>query len=226
MKKLLQLLRWDTIFLIRYQLFTVSILVTGLYWLVFQGMKEIGGDALLMMVIYNDPILLGLIFGGLLLIMDRNQFTIAALAATPLPMHLYILSKLIVLSILGVLLAFVLWWSIVGMPGNPFIFMVNILLITAFCTLIGFIIGLRETMFLRYMIQCVGALLVFAIPFLGYFEVVPNVFLIWMPLGMSLALHQPDLSLLAILSCILGLLIWNGIAVYALYRKVKRYGWT
>jgi len=197
-----------------------------MYWLVFQGIKDIGSDSLLMMVIYNDPILLGLIFGGLMLIMDRNQYTIAALAASPLPMHLYILSKLLVLGILGLVLALILWWSIVGIPLHPFIFSVNLFLTTTFCTLICFFIGLRETMFLRYMIQCVAALLLFAIPFLGYFEIIPMPFLVWMPLGLSLALHHPDISMLSIILCLLGLLCWNGLAAYALYRKINHFGWT
>lgn len=226
MKNLLHLLRWDSTLLIRYQLFTVSVLVTAMYWFVFQGMKEFGGDSLLIMVIYNDPILLGLIFGGLMLIMDRNQSTIAALAASPLPMRFYILSKLLVLGLLGLVLSFVLWWSIVGIPANPIVFSLNILFITSFCTLLGFFVGLRETQFLRYMIQCVGILIPFALPFLGYFEVFPKELFVWMPLGLSLALHEGDISLLSTILCLLGLLCWNAIAGYALYRKIKRFGWT
>ncbi|MCU0397747.1 MAG: hypothetical protein MUC73_06555, partial [Cyclobacteriaceae bacterium] len=99
MNQLLHLLKFDFILLNKNKIITISILVTAIYVGVFKGLSYLGNmEKLLILVIFNDPALLGFLFVGVLVLFEKNENTLDALAVTPIKISNYILSKSISLT--------------------------------------------------------------------------------------------------------------------------------
>ena len=94
MKQLLHLIQFDFLLVHKNKVITISFLVTAIYVGVFKALSGLGNiEKLLVLVIFNDPALLGFLFVGVLVLFEKNENTIQALSVTPIQISQYILSK-------------------------------------------------------------------------------------------------------------------------------------
>lgn len=171
MKKLLSTLAWQFKILHRNNLINISVVVTVLYALVFFLIKDLPNiDRLLTLLIYNDPAIIGLFFVGLSVIMEKNEGVLSALFVSPLNHHVYLISKLLALSIVGTLCTVAM---ALALPGVHLIWAPFVLGVFSTCfifSLMGVFLVSFTTEFLDFMLRSIPLLLLLSTPLLNYYQ--------------------------------------------------------
>lgn len=170
MRQLLFLMRHDLLLLWRNKMVAVSVVVTLLYMLSFQAISGWGEvDKLLVLVIFNDPALLGFLFVGVMLLFEKNEGSLQALAATPVSLRDYLLSKAGVLTAISVLCCYAMALAARGTDFHMGHFFFASALTTLVFSFIGFAVVAGLDSFNRYIVRAIGVVLLLLLPFLGYF---------------------------------------------------------
>jgi len=169
---LITLIRWDIIFLHRNNLFSTAGAVALMYTGIFHLVKELGNVPFVsVLLIFNDPVVTGYLFAGVLWLFDKNQNTMQAVSVLPIPLSLYLLSKVIVLSFLAVIVSFVIGVATRGLHFNPFHVFFSVLLSTTIFSLIGFSIASISRSFNQFLMYSLPFFLFTAVPFLLLFDI-------------------------------------------------------
>jgi fluoroquinolone transport system permease protein len=182
MKQLVHLMKHDFLLLKRYKMIAVSVIVTALYMLAFKGIASWGDiDKLLVLVIFNDPALLGFLFIGVMVLFEKNENTIQALAVSPIKTSNYILSKSLSLTIISVVCCYAMVFASKGFDFNYVHFFFATALTTLLFSFIGFIVVSGLSNFNKYIIKAIGVIIILTMPFIGYFEIVSKYWFIMFP---------------------------------------------
>jgi fluoroquinolone transport system permease protein len=182
MKQLAHLIKHDFLLLQRYKMIAVSVIVTVLYMLAFKGISSWGDiDKLLVLVIFNDPALLGFLFIGVIVLFEKNENTIQALAVSPIKISNYILSKSLTLTFISVICCFAMAFAGKGFDFSFIHFFFATVLTTLIFSFLGFIVVSGLGNFNKYIIRALAVILILTIPFIGYFEIVSKYWFILFP---------------------------------------------
>ncbi|MFA7127477.1 MAG: hypothetical protein WC182_08020 [Bacilli bacterium] len=182
MKQLIHLLKHDFLLLQRYKMIAISVIVTVFYMLAFKGISTWGDiDKLLVLIVFNDPALLGFLFIGVIVLFEKNENAIQALAVSPVKVSNYILSKAISLTLISVICCYAMAFSSKGFDFNYIHYFFATVLTTLIFSFLGFIVVARLSSFNKYIIRALGVILFLTIPFIGYFEIVNRYWFILFP---------------------------------------------
>lgn len=167
------LLKNDFLLLARNKIISISIVVTLLYMAAFWGLKSIiSTEKIILLVIFNDPALIGFLFVGVMYLFEKNENTISALRVSPISFHYYIWSKSISLTIISIICC----WAIVYFgyegPINWITYIIGVIISTLMFAFIGFIVVAKEKSFNTYILKALGIILFLSLPFLSYFELI------------------------------------------------------
>ena len=172
MKQLAHLLRWDFVHLLRNQMIAISLLVTAVYLGIFYLLKPLGYlDSLLIVIIFNDPVIMGYLFAGVLLLFEKDQRTLDALSVVPLSHDAFLWSKALSLSLVATLTALLMVWVGYGWGINYLHFVVAVVGTSALFVWMGCMIGMRANGFNSYLMRSIGVLIPTALPLLALFDV-------------------------------------------------------
>ena len=175
MSQLLHLMKWDFILLYRNQLVLVSAVVTGLYIGAFNALKAIGDvEKILVMIIFNDPALLGFIFIGVSVLFEKSENTLEALVVTPASASNYVLSKTLVLSLISLACCLVLAFTVKQFNFNWLHLIAASLLTTSLFGLMGFILVSSIKSINEFILKAAGLFMLMGLPFLQYFNVIES----------------------------------------------------
>ncbi|MEM9821189.1 MAG: hypothetical protein AAF985_08965 [Bacteroidota bacterium] len=171
MKQLLQQMAWQFKLLHRNHLIAISLILTLFYGAVFFFLKDLTDlSVLLTVLIYNDPALIGLTFVGLSLMLEKNEGVFSLWLVTPVDRHIYLLARLLPLSLIG-------WACALGMCifalGTSFAWLQFSFAAFAACSLFGLagmITMSGTTEILMYALKLIPGLLLMSLPFLNYFQ--------------------------------------------------------
>lgn len=222
MNTFLHLLLHDFRLLFRNQIVTISVVVTLAYVGVFRFLAQFGAvEKLLILIIFNDPALLGFLFVGVMVLFEKNEGTWQALAVTPVRTSQYILSKSIALTIISLLCSCAMVLAAYGWQFHWGYFTLATLLTTLLYSMLGFIAVARQRLFNKYILLAGGLIILLGLPFLGYFGVVSEhwfiVFPTWPAVRLFDLAFQPEPSVMQVLTYSLLTLIWTvGAYFYAL----------
>lgn len=172
MKELTNFLRLDVKLLHRNNLFILAAVVAAIYIGVFYLLKPLGDlTAVLVILIFNDPVVTGYLFAAVLMLFDKSQNTLKAFSILPVSRSYYFLSKALLLSMLATVVAFIMAIATKGMAFNP----VHLFAATFSSTFIfaccGFIVGATANSFNQLLLYSVPIFILLAVPFLGIFGV-------------------------------------------------------
>jgi fluoroquinolone transport system permease protein len=166
--------------------------VTGFYAIVFylfRGFASI--DKLLVALLLNDPAIIGFLFIGLAIIIEKNSQVLSAIAVSPINHHLYVISKVLSLSLLGCFCTIGLAYAAVGWSFNFFELLVGSFTICVITTLLGVILVSYTFEFLKFCLYSLPFIVVFVnLPLLDYLDVIDLGFL------KHLSPIQPSLDIL------------------------------
>lgn len=182
MNQLIHLLKFDFLLINKNKIIIISLLVTAIYAGVFKALAGLGNiEQLLVLVIFNDPALLGFLFVGVMVLFEKNENTLQALSVTPISISNYLLSKSMALTSISLICCYGMVFSGYGMQFNFIHFTTATILTTFTFSMLGFVAVAGQSSFNRYILRALGIILFLTLPFLGYFGLVPRVWFILFP---------------------------------------------
>jgi fluoroquinolone transport system permease protein len=130
-----------------------------------------------------DPTLIGIIFVGALVLFEKTENTLQALSVTPMRLRTYFLSKIISLTILSIVTAFLFVLLCHGITFQYFYFLSGVVLTSVFLILLGFLLVARCNSINEYLaIMMVAFLTLFVPPLLDISGIYNNmIFYLWPP---------------------------------------------
>ena len=215
----LQRMVWEAKLLQRNQLVLITVLTTAAYVALFQLLKMLGYHELFaILLVLNDPAMLGILFVGVTLSFEHESGSLAALRVTPLPMAVYMGARLYVLSLLGAVSGWVMCIALLGLQLNHAGLLLSTFAITFAFGAAGFVLGARPRRFMDYILRAVGVLVLAGLPLFDWFGVfsIPWTWLNPMEHGIRLLawsfhfriLEFPWLSAVVLLLTDIGLFVW------------------
>lgn len=166
-------LKWQAILLHKNKVIIISLVVTGFYALVFylfRGFAFI--DKLLVSLLLNDPAIIGFLFIGLAIIIEKKSQVLSAISVSPINRHLYVATKVLSLSLLGSFCTLGLAYAAVGLNFNFLDMLIGSLTICMITTLMGVILVSFTFEFLKFCLYSLPLILVFVnLPLLDYLGV-------------------------------------------------------
>jgi len=183
MKALFQQIKWQFMILHKNNLIIISVVMTVMYALIFLVIKDLGNmDKVLTLLIYNDPAVIGLFFVGLSIIMEKNQQVLSALFVTPMNHHIYLISRILTLSILGWACALGMGFSILGTSFYIVHFSVGVFGTCVLFSIMGVLVVSYTTEFLLFLLKSIPILIGLSLPLLNYFNLTDIGLFYYMPL--------------------------------------------
>ncbi len=172
MKQFVHLLKWDVVLLNRNRLFILAAAMAAIYIGIFYLIKPLGNLTIIVIVlIYNDPVITGFLFASVLLMFDKNQHMVSAITVLPIPFTFYLLSKTVVLATLAVLSAFVMAFATHGLGFNYFHLFCATFISAFMFSCFGFAIGAVSKTFNQLLLYSIPFFIITALPFLALFDV-------------------------------------------------------
>ena len=133
-----RLTRWELVFLKRYQLVGISLFISVLYAALFFGFG-VDSQALVTLAVFSDPVMLGFMFTGVLILYDRSQRTMSALSVLPIRLRYHLLARGIALTILAEICSMAIAGAGIGFGFNIPLFMLAVALNSLLYYYIGII---------------------------------------------------------------------------------------
>lgn len=170
MKSYLNLLLWQLKLLQRNNIIIISFAVTLFYAGALWALRDLGNlDKVLTVVILNDPATIGFFFMGLAISAEYKSKILSALLVTPLNHHAYITTKVLALSIIGLICALAIAYGSIGFTFKVLPFTIGVLHICIITALLGLIIIGYTMEFLKFSLYSIPVFILFVnIPILDY----------------------------------------------------------
>ncbi len=170
MKTLLEQLKWQFILLNKNNIVSISLGITFIYGAIMFFVKDLGYiDQFLVSIVLNDPSVIGYFFVALAIYAERKHGILPAIFTTPINLHHYLISKVLALSIIGVVCSLGLTFAIKGMDYGILNYTIGALGICLISALLGIIMLTFFSEFLKFaMFSGLLFLLFIDIPMLQY----------------------------------------------------------
>lgn len=195
MNNLLQLLRWDLLLLHRNQLILISFAIATLYMGLFYLLQQAPQlEQILILLIFNDPLIMGYMFAGVLLLLEKNQNTLQAIAVSPLPLKHYLWSKAIALCLLSTSTAIAMTVIGAGCDLHWLHLLVGVGGGSLFFSLAGFGLAANAQDFNSFLFRSIGFLVLLGLPVLSLFDLVESALFYLLPSYPSLLLLQASFT--------------------------------
>ena len=220
MKGFLAALRWDLVRQTKYNIVGVTLAVTLLYLAVLYYVPLEGRnlDLLLILLIFNDPAALSVLFVGALVLFERTDRTFFALAVSPLTPAAYLWSKSLSLGLLATLASATMAIVGHGWDLNWGWFTLGLLLSSILFCLIGFVVVAYCQSFNQYILRVALVLIPIGLPLLNLFGMTDTYWLYLLPSQATLILLEAALSTLplgALLYAVGYLVLWIVLAYWS-----------
>lgn len=167
MKRLLNLLFGDVLFQKKYGFYLIYLFFTALYITLIYVFPLAWRNNATSVIIFTDPAILGLIFIGAIVLYEKSERVTNSLAASPIRIKEYVISKGISLGIIstfcGVLIAY-----IVGKNTNWLLFLCGLFFGSNMFTYTGLALSTRIANFNQFIIYLIPISLFMAAPGLLY----------------------------------------------------------
>lgn|SRR3989338_6650763 len=223
MKTLLTQIKWQFVLLNKNKLIAISVVVTALYALLFFLLKDLPNkEAFLTLLIYNDPAIIGLFFIGLGVIMENNDNVLPALFVTPVNYHVYLISRVLALSVIGLACAAGMALAILGTQIAWFEFAFGVFGTCVLFSLVGLFVVSYTMDFLGFLLRSLPFLMLLSLPLLNYFGVTDSFIFQCTPtqgpLNLTIsAFGSTKTSFPTWLSCV-SMLVWIPLVYLFVYR--------
>ena len=224
MKIFFEQLKWQFMLLSRNNIIAISFAVTLVYGLLLFALKGLPNmDKLLIVIILNDPAIIGLFFIGLSVIIEKRDAVLSALFVSPMNHHVYLISRILSLSIIGLLCALGMALSIYGMAFNITHFCVGVFGICVLCCLVGIWMVSYTQNFMSFLLMAIPILLVFVnLPMLNFFGILESSIFAILPtqgcLDLIIRAFNDSGNLLSIPLAYASIVFWIVAIYFLIYR--------
>lgn len=232
-------LSWDFKLQARYGFWTIYGILSVLYLILIRLLPEEIRKIALPLLIMTDPVVLGFLFSGGLMLLEKSENALASLIVSPLSIHAWMLSKILSLGSLSLVPSLILFFfASAQVPGFFEILILLIALIPACAgfTSLGLAMASKYQTVNAYLMRGSAILVPFMLPALSYIlkaflhnSEVLDVILLIFPSGPASILCAyanglPYSASTLILSVILNF-VWNGLIYLWAKTKLQKYLW-
>lgn len=169
MYRLIKLIELDFKLIVRNKILAVAALVTFLYVIIIQVLPEESFTMVLTLMIFSDPVMLGFMFTGAMVLFEKSSNTIQALSVTPVRPGEYLISKGIALTTIAFAASLVM--AMAGVRLNfSFLYLSAAVVLSSLLFIFGGFVGVsRVRTFNQYFIVIPIFMIPTCLPFLNYF---------------------------------------------------------
>ena len=188
--KLFRNIGWDLRVALRYNIITVTIVITILYTLIIKLIP--GGEIteVLATLIFSDPTMLGFIFIGAIILFEKDANTLQALSVTPIYAWQYLWSKAIALTLIALFCSCGIAIAGHGVHVN-FLWLILATTLSSFLFIFIGIIGVsRVKSFNHYIILIPLFLLPTVLPLIDFYDIYKSWIFYLIPTQGSLLLFR------------------------------------
>ena len=154
---------------VRHGLYSVYAVICLMYVLILRSVTPAARAALLPLLVFVDPTMLGFFFVGGIVLLERTDRTLSGFFTTPAGVSHYFTAKVLSLSLLAALAGEAIALLSVGTAYRPLLLAGAVILASAIFTLIGLAAVTRFRTVNGYLMGSVLYMLPFALPVAGYF---------------------------------------------------------
>lgn len=193
MIELLKQIKWQFLIFRRNNLVNMIVGITAVYVLIIYFLKDFENlEKFITLLIYNDPAIIGFVFIGISIILEKDQEVLPALFVTPLNQHVYLSSRIITLSTIGSLGALAIVLTARGTSLNFIHFSVGAFSTCVLFCLMGIFLVSYTTEILHFLLRGIPLLIFMSLPLLNYFELTDLSFLKLFPVqgGLNLMINS------------------------------------
>jgi fluoroquinolone transport system permease protein len=223
MIELVRQIKWQFLIFQKNNLIAMIVGITAFYVSIIYFLKDFAGvEKFITLLIYNDPALVGFIFIGISIILEKDQEILPALFVTPLNHHLYLISRIIVLSTIGFSSALAMVFMAKGTAFNFVHFSIGAFSTCVLFCLMGIFIVSYTTEILHFLLRSVPLLIFMSLPLLNYFELTDAGFLKIFPVqgGLNLIVNSYRESpvLMELMTGYVSIAVWTPLLYMFVYR--------
>ncbi len=164
MNQLRSMLKWEFILQLRYRIIYIAFGSVILYYLMLQAVPMMNSVEMRTMFLFFDPMLIGIMFVGALVLFEKTENTLQALITTPIKINTYFLSKIISLTILSLVTGTAFLLLTQGFDFNIAFYLSGLILTSVLLVLIGFIFVSRCRSLNEYLLMIMLSFLVLFLP--------------------------------------------------------------
>ncbi len=223
MNLLFEQLKWQLLIFWKNNLLTMIIAITAVYTvLIYAGRSNENLEKFITLLIYNDPAIIGFIFIGLSIIHEKDQGVQAALFVAPVSYHIFLLSRIITLSLIGCLGAVAMVFAAKGTSFNLVHFSVGAFATCVLFSFVGIFVVSFTTDVLQFFLRGAALLVLMSLPLLNYFELTDLGFLRLFPVhgGLDLIVnsYQASPSVAGLIFGYVSIAVWIPLSYWFIYR--------
>ncbi len=225
MKKLLHAIRWDLIRQVRYNILGIMAAVTILYIGLLYALPLEDPRPLLIFLIFNDPVVLGMIFIGSVVLFEKSDGTLDALVVTPLENWKYLWSKGISLTCIALLASFAMAIWAMGLDFHWPLLFLAVSISSILYIFIGIIVVWHCRSFNEYILRLAIYFIPLSLPLLNFLHITDTYFWYLFPTQATLILLEATFEPQAtwkIIYAFVYLLCCLGLAFYGALQVFKR----
>jgi fluoroquinolone transport system permease protein len=146
--------------------------ITAFYMVVIYFLKDLGNiEKFTTLLIFNEPTMVGFVFIGLAVILEKDQEVLSALFITPINHHFYLISRILTLSSISMICAWGMVLMAKGTSFNLLHFSVGAFSSCILFSFVGIYIVSYTTEILHFILRSIPLIIVMSLPFLNYFEI-------------------------------------------------------
>ena len=221
-----QLLKKEITLQWRQGFWLVYFVFTAIYVTVLLNLPEKNRMMVSLILILSDTTMLGLIFIGALVLLEKQQAVIQSLFVTPLEPSQYIWSKTISLSLIAVCMSILVYLPVWHFTAYTLLLLACITFTAGTFVLLGLGLSVRVDTINQYFGLMMGASMLLILPVVPYMLLDQNPLFLFLPYVASLDLMlgaRNPLPLWRIFLDIILLVAWGYIAYKFAIRRVTRY---
>jgi len=223
MIELAKQIKWQFLIFQRNNLISMIVAITAFYVLIIYLIRDLANvERFITLLIYNDPAIVGFIFIGISIILEKDQEVLPALFVTPLNRNTYLISRIVTLSTLGYLAALAMVLTAKGLSFNLVHFSVGAFSTCVLFSLMGVFVVSHTTEILHFLLRAIPLLIFMSLPLLNYFELTDislfNVFPVQGGLNLMINSYQGSPNFGEILFGYVSVAIWTPCLYWLAYR--------
>lgn len=185
---MISLLKYDINIQLRSGYWTVYGVIGIIYTLILVNLPEDIRDEAAILLIFMDTSVLGLLFVGALVLLEKQQGVLQSLSVTPLKINRYLFSKVLTLTLLSTVVSSFLWiiplWSLKGYA----VLFSGVVLSSIVFTMFGIGFSAGAGSFNQFLARVFIGSLIFSLPVIPMFFFSKTGWLIFLPMNAAMDL--------------------------------------
>lgn len=179
------------------------------------------------LIIFSDPAMLGFFFIGAVILLEKGENIFEGLFVTPLKVEEFLLARVLSLSFLTLMTAFLIAIIAIGFNFNYILLFISLLLTAILFTFLGLTLAVRVKTVNEYIMFSILYSVVILIPILEFLNIYENILFYFWPTRASLLLilgsFTGNIAISEILYSLFVLLVWVVIAYKWAYTCFYKY---